>query len=169
MLKEKLLETSAIKFGEFTLTSGRKSNYYVDIKDAATLPDVLDEITTEISRLVKAGTVAGVELGAVPLVVSTAVKMRIPYIILRKERNHGTKKLIIGEVPQGAEVDLIEDVVTTGGSLLKAVNMLRGNGAKVTRAICVVDREEGGYALLKENGVELIPLIKISEIIKEKS
>ena len=168
MLKEKLLETSAIKFGDFTLTSGKKSDYYVDIKDAATIPELLDEIVSEISGRIRAGIVAGVELGAVPLVVATAVRMKIPYIILRKERNHGTKKLIIGEVPKGAEVDLIEDVVTTGNSLLKAVNMLRSNGAKVTRAVCVVDREQGGYDLLKENGVELIPLVRISEIMKEK-
>lgn len=168
MLKDRLIEAGAIKFGEFTLTSGKKSNYYVDIKEAATDPIVLDEISDALSDLVKGDVLAGVELGAVPLIIATSLKRKIPYVIIRKERDHGIKKLMIGKFKEGAEVEIIEDVVTTGNSVLRAVKYLRENGAKVSRAICVVDREEGGVELLKENGVELIPLVRISDVLNER-
>ncbi len=168
MLKERLLEAGAIKFGDFVLTSGKKSNYYVDIKDAATDPDTLKEITEELSSRVRARKIAGMELGAVPITVATAVRLKLPYLVLRKERSHGTKKLIIGHLQQGEEVELIEDVVTTGGSLLKAANLVRENGGVVKRAIVVVDREEGGKEMLKENGIELESVIKISEVQPKK-
>lgn len=164
MLKDRLLEAGAIKFGEFVLTSGRKSSYYVDIKDAATEPGILDEISTELASRVTLQKIAGMELGAVPITVATAVKKGIPYLVLRKERAHGTKKLIIGNLSKGEEVELVEDVVTTGGSLLKAATLIRENGGVVKRAICVVDREEGGKELLRENGIELVPVVRISEV-----
>lgn len=164
MLKERLVDMGAIKFGEFTLTSGKKSSYYVDIKDAATHPDMLNDISSELAERVSLSKVAGMELGAVPITVATAIRKNIPYLILRKERSHGTKKLIIGELEPGEEVELIEDVVTTGGSLLKAATLIRESGGVVKRAICVVDREEGGVELLRENGIELIPVVKISEV-----
>lgn len=164
MLKDRLLELGAIKFGDFVLTSGRKSGYYVDIKDAATDPKMLDEIASELSHRVTLGKVAGMELGAVPITVATAIKKGIPYLILRKERVHGTKKLVIGRLTEGEEIELIEDVVTTGGSLLKAANLIRDNGGIVRRAICVVDREEGGAEMLRDNGIELVSVVKISEV-----
>lgn len=164
MLGDRLVEAGAIKFGDFVLTSGKRSTYYVDIKDAATDPEILEEISSGLASLVSAKKVAGMELGAVPITVATAVRMRIPYIVLRKERNHGTKKLVIGYLSSGEEVELIEDVVTTGGSLLKAANLIRENGGIVRRAICVVDREEGGSEMLMENGIELVPLVRISEV-----
>jgi orotate phosphoribosyltransferase len=164
MLKDTLLKSGAIKTGEFVLTSGKKSNYYVDIKEAATDPDVLQEISMDLSKRIEAGKIAGMELGAVPILVATAIRLSMPYVILRKEITHGTKKLTVGKIREGETVDMIEDVVTTGNSLLKAVNLVRTNGGIVKRAICVVDRLEGGSDLLKEHGVQLIPLVKISEI-----
>lgn len=168
MLKDRLVELEAIKFGDFTLTSGKKSNYYVDIKDAATDPDTLREISGELASRVTAGKIAGMELGAVPITVATAVRLNLPYLVLRKERSHGTKKLVIGYLEQGEEVELIEDVITTGGSLLKAAKLVRENGGVVKRAIVVVDREEGGREMLLENGIELEAVVKISEVRAEK-
>ncbi|AKA48445.1 orotate phosphoribosyltransferase [uncultured archaeon] len=164
MLKDRLVEAGAIKFGDFVLTSGKKSNYYVDIKDAATDPATLEEIASELASKVSAQKIAGMELGAVPITVATAVMMKIPYLVLRKERSHGTKKLIIGHLREGEEIELIEDVVTTGGSLLKAAQLIRDNGGVVKRAIVVVDREEGGKEMLKENGIELVSVVKISDV-----
>lgn len=164
MLGEKLMEAGAIKFGDFVLTSGRHSDYYVDIKDAATDPGLLEELATSLAEKVSLDKIAGMELGAVPITVATALKKNIPYLILRKERSHGTKKLIIGSLKEGEEVELIEDVVTTGGSLMKAAALIRESGGKVRRAICVVDREEGGKEFLENNGIELIPLVRISEV-----
>lgn len=164
-LSRHLLESGAIKFGDFVLTSGRKSKYYVDIKDVATKPAVLELIADIFSDMVSGTTIAGVELGAVPLLVATSLRRKIPYIIIRKERKHGTGKLTIGDVVPGETVEVIEDVVTTGNSVLKAATYLRENGANVSKAFCVVDREEGGKELLKENNLNLTPIIRISEIM----
>ncbi len=164
-LSTELLESGAIKFGDFTLTSGRKSKYYVDIKDAATRPELLGLIAEIFAGKTSKTKLAGVELGAVPILVATAVAKNVPYLIIRKERKHGTGKLTIGEIEPGETIEIIEDVVTTGGSVLKAAKYLRENGAIVQDAHCVVDREEGGVELLKENGIALHPIIRISEIM----
>lgn len=163
-LSKVLLETGAVKFGDFLLTSGKKSSYYVDIKDAATDPATLGLIAELFTGMLEEKKIAGVELGAVPLLVATALKAGIPYVIIRKERKHGTGKLTIGEYGDEG-IDIIEDVVTTGNSILKAVNYLRENGASVSRAFCVVDRQEGGAELLRENGVDLRPILRISELM----
>ena len=75
------------------------------------------------------------------------------------------KKLIVGNIEKGMTIDIIEDVVTTGGSVLRAVNILREAGLKVNRVITVVDRENGGKELLSKNGIELISLMRISELM----
>jgi len=165
MIKNTLLECGAIKTGDFTLTSGKKSKYYVDIKESATDPAILAEIATEFASRVKSEIIGGMELGAVPLTVATALETGKRYVIIRKERSHGTKKLLIGTFKPGDIIDLLEDVVTTGGSLLKAAQTLRDAGAVVKRAICVVDREEGGSDMLKQNGIELVSMVKLSEIL----
>lgn len=163
-----LLKSGAIKVGDFTFTSGMKSKYYIDMKKAMTQPDQLNEIAKEMSKHVRAKIVAGVELGAVPLITAVSLKMNIPFIIIRKqEREHGVKDPVIGQFKEGEEVDILEDVVTTGGSIMKAVILLRSRGAKVTRAICVANWEKGGDELLKSNGVELISIIKASELVEK--
>lgn len=96
MLSEDLVKSGAIKFGDFILTSGKRSDYYVDIKEAATDPNLLSEIASEFSKMIHARKIAGMELGAVPLIVATSLNMGIPYVIVRKERSHGTLSLIVG-------------------------------------------------------------------------
>ncbi len=167
-LKDALLRKGAIKFGDFTLTSGKKSDYYVDIKDAATDPAILQAIGQEFATMIAEKVIAGMELGAVPLLVSTALAAKIRYVIIRKERKHGTGKLNIGEISPNDNVDIIEDVVTTGNSVLKSANFVRDMGGIVRRAFCVVDREEGGMELLRENGIALTPMFTISEIRKTR-
>ncbi len=164
MLEQMLMEEKAVKKGEFTLTSGKKSEYYADIKDACSRPEILGEIVNELKQSIEPKVVGGVELGAVPIVVSLAFDLKIPYIIVRKESTHGMKKLLIGHPESKPEVTLIEDVVTTGGSLLKAVKLLRENGCTVKEAITVIDREEGGSELLAHNGVTLRSLLKIKDL-----
>ncbi len=160
------IEKGIIKFGDFTLTSGKKSNYYIDIKEACTYPETLSEICDELAKKTIYNTVAGMELGAVPLIVGVSLKTNKPYIIIRKEeREHGTKKRVIGNIIVGNKVDLIEDVVTTGNSLLKTAVVLRNSGAIVDHALCVVDRENGGSELLKENGIKLESVKKVSELL----
>jgi orotate phosphoribosyltransferase len=166
MDREKFIESGMIKFGDFTLTSGKKSNYYVDIKEACTDPHILSAICDDLAGNTVYGTVAGMELGAVPLIVGVALKTGKKYIIVRKgERTHGTGSRLVGKVVPGTRIDIIEDVVTTGNSILKTAEAIRDAGAIVDHAICVVDRESGGSELLRENGIKLVSVAKISELL----
>ncbi len=164
MLKDDLVKSGAVKRGNFILTSGRQSSFYVDLKEFNTDINHLREISSKFCETVRGDVVAGVELGAVPMVIAVALEMGIPYSIIRKERSHGNKSLLIGEGVSGKRVAIIEDVVTTGGSVLKAVDVLREHGAIVEDVHCVMDREEGGEKALKEKNVVLHSLLKISDI-----
>ena len=161
-----LVDASAVRFGEFTLASGEHSDIYIDVKRAWPDPGRLDVLARALAARV--GTVdrlAGMELGAVPLVVATALKTGRPYVILRKTpKEHGTRQAYEGEVPPGARILLIEDVSTTGGSSVRSVEILRAAGGIVDRALVVVDREQGARERLAGIGVRLEPLLTLSEL-----
>ena len=167
MLKQYLKECGAFKTGEFTLTSGKKSNFYVDIKQASTNPKILAEIAREMKSLIKdESRIAGMELGAVPLAVAVSLESGLPYVIIRKrERSHGTGKLIEGNMKGGEHILLVEDVTTSGSSLVKAAEIIRQAKGVVDRALVVVDREEGALELLAKIGITLVPLVKVSEML----
>lgn len=167
MLKETLKSCGAFQIGEFTLTSGKKSNFYVDIKQASTNPNILGEIAEDMVKHIKdEEKIAGMELGAVPLAVALSLKTNLPYLIIRKKsRQHGTGKLIEGNMGDGDKILLVEDVTTTGSSLVFAAETIRKAKGIVNRAIVVVDREEGAFELLKGHGIGLIPLVKVSEMM----
>ena len=156
----------AVQFGAFTLASGKASDYYVDIKRAATRPDLLREIARRMAGHVKGyDRIAGVELGAVPIAAAVSLESDVPYVIVRKEaKEHGTKRVFEGELRAGDRVAFVEDVVTTAGTLRKAVESLRAAGAVVDRAVAVVDREEGGADSLRSAGVELISLLTARDL-----
>lgn len=167
MLKSLLLKSSSVRFGKFRLTSGGESRYYVDIKRAYTDPIILKEIARMMADFtVGKDKLAGMELGAVPIVTAVSIESKLPFLILRKgKREHGTTKMIEGELKEGEKVLVIEDVTTSGSSLLRAVEIVRGQGGIVNEALVVVDREEGAVKLLKDAGVELIPLLRVSELL----
>ena len=168
-LVDLLISCGAIKFGEFVLTSGKRSNYYIDIKQASTNPRILRMIAKRMKDYARGyDVIAGMELGAVPIAVALSLESEKPFVIVRKqEKIHGTKKLIEGEDVNGKKVLVVEDVTTTGGSVIRAVKILRENGAIVDKVITVVDREEGAKERLNEENVELIPLVTKSEILKK--
>ncbi len=163
----------AVKFGDFTLASGRKSKYYVDIKKASMNPELLKLIASRISEIlklysIKADYVGGVALGGVPIAVSVSLETGLPLLMIRKEaKDYGTKGQIVGDVVPGTEVVLVEDVTTTGGSVIKAVQALRDEGLNIHYVITVTDREEGASGALSSVDVELIPLARISEMIEK--
>lgn len=161
-----LLDAQAVRFGEFTLTSGAKSDVYVDVKRAWTDPRRLEVLARALSaRVPPAERIAGMELGAVPLVVAVALRTGLPYVILRKAtKEHGTKQAFEGEVPEGSRFLLIEDVSTTGGSTLRSVEIVRAAGGRVDRALVVVDRESGAREHLAAAEVTLEPLVTLSEL-----
>jgi orotate phosphoribosyltransferase len=113
--------------------------------------------------------IAGIVLGSIPLAAALSMATGIPYVMVRKEqKDHGTKELIEGDLNPGDKVLVVEDVITTAGSSVKAISTLRENGASVSQIISVVDREGGGKENLAEIGVSLMSLVKGSELVKGK-
>jgi len=161
-----LLDAGAVRFGDFTLASGEKSDVYIDVKRAWTDPANLDVLARALAdRVGAADRLAGMELGAVPLVVATALRTRHPYVVLRKAtKEHGTRQAFEGDISPGLHVLLIEDVTTTGGSTLRSVEIVRGAGGLVDRVLVVVDREAGATARLAAAGVRVEPLVTLSEL-----
>ncbi|WP_432644816.1 orotate phosphoribosyltransferase [Methanobrevibacter sp.] len=153
--------------GDFTLSSGKKSNYYINMKKAITEPEILSAISKLITSkldLEEVDKVAGPALGAVPIATAVSLESRIPLLMIRKEKKgYGTSKLIEGELNEGDNVIVVEDVSTTGGSLLKAIKAINDNGGNVTRAFVVVDRQEGAIEAFEKEGIELEPLINVNE------
>ncbi len=169
MLQDMLEECGAIKYGEFTLTSGKKSSYYVDIKLASTDPDILKKIASEMAPLVEGERIAGMELGAVPLASAVSLETGLPFLMIRKKsKGHGTKGRIEGKLEEGETVTVVEDVTTTGGSAVETVEVLRDAGAKVNKVLVVVDRKEGSEEKLEDVDVELLPLITADELVDEE-
>ncbi len=165
VLKQLLKELKVVQSGEFILTSGKKSNYFVNIKRASTNPQVLREIGKAIAPHVDNAKIAGMALGAVPLAVAVALETNRPFVMVRKEaKDHGTRDLIEGEVIPGEKFIIVEDVATTGGSTMKVVTALREKGANVSKAVVVVDREEGAREMLQEHGIELISLFTAKDL-----
>jgi len=172
-IAQALLDCGAVQFGDFTLTSGAKSTFYIDVKAAATDPATLRLVAHAMAQLAaKHGpfdAVAGMELGAVPLATALSLETDLPLLIIRKaERKHGTGKRIEGRQVRGRRVFVVEDVTTSGGSTVEAVKVLREAGAKVDHASVVVDRESGGIDALKAVGVTLHPLATVSQLVKPK-
>jgi len=160
-----LMEREVVQTGDFVLSSGKKSSYFVNIKRASTDPNVLREIGKAMAPHVGDAKIAGMALGAVPIAVAVALETGRPYVMVRKEqKDHGTRALIEGDVQPGEEFVIVEDVATTGGSTMRVVTALREKGARVSRAIVVVDREEGASEMLSEHGVELIRLFSAKEL-----
>lgn len=167
---QSLLACGAVRFGDFTLTSGAKSRYYVDVKAAMTDPRTLRGIGKAMGELAKRhgpfDAVGGMELGAVPLATAVSLETGLPLLIIRKgDRKHGTGKRIEGRDPKGMRVFVVEDVTTSGGSTVEAVKVLRDAGAKVEHASVVVDRESGGPKALADVHVLLHPLVSVSELL----
>ena len=156
----------AVRFGTFTLASGKTSDYYVDIKRAATVPVLLREIARRMGPHVRGyDRIAGVELGAVPIATAVSLEVGIPFLMVRKEaKDHGTKRAFEGELRVGDRVAFVEDVITTAGTLRKAVESIRAAGAVVDRAVAVVDREEGGAEGLRVANVELVALLRARDL-----
>jgi orotate phosphoribosyltransferase len=172
-LKESLKACQAIQYGDFTLASGKRSKYYIDIKRASTDPAILaaiaEDMEAEMKRKgVEVDSIAGVVLGSVPLAVALSLRTKIPYVMVRKEKkDHGTGKLIEGVLAAGMRVLVVEDVVTSAGSSAEAVKILRDAGAKVDHVIAVIDRQEGGAERLAGIGVQLLPLLTAEEVLRE--
>lgn len=175
--RERLLElvrTRALRVGKITLSSGKESDYYVDARKVVLDPEgayltgklILDMIDQ------KAVAVAGMTLGADPIVTAISVVGHIggrdlSALIIRKEpKKHGTKKFVEGPaLPEGSKVAVVDDVVTTGSSLIRSIERLRAEGYEPIQVVAILDREEGGRERLKEVGYGLESIFTRGELL----
>ena len=173
-----LLKEKAYRKGDYTLSSGRKSEHYVNCKPVTLSSRGLTLASLMLLSSVEedAVAVAGLTLGADPLVSGVAVvcgldKIKVDALIVRKEaKGHGTGAYIEGPLPEkGATITVLEDVITTGGSAIQAVKRLRDAGYTVNRVAAIVDRQEDGEAdtAMKLAGLELVSIFKLEDIISE--
>jgi orotate phosphoribosyltransferase len=166
------LREAAYLEGDFVLRSGRRSKYYLDKYRFETRPDLLAPLGEAIADAVRehepdASRLAGPELGAVALAAAASLRSGLPFLIVRKEaKGYGTAKQLEGVFEEGESVCLVEDVVTSGGAAIEAVEALRNAGLRVSNAVCVVDREEGGVDELARHAVRLRPLFTASELLE---
>ena len=168
----RLLKKDSYRKGEFTLSSGKTSEHYVNCKPVTLSGRGLTLASLSMLMHVESDSVAvaGLTLGADPLVAGVAVvsaldSRMLNALIIRKEaKGHGTQAWIEGPLPaKGTKITVLEDVVTTGGSALTAVEKLRDVGYEVKRIVTLVDRQEGGAEVIKESGLELISLFTLED------
>ncbi len=171
-----IIENESLKRGHFILASGKESKYYPDCRRTTLHPEgaalvgelILDAAAEEGWA---ADAIGGPTLGADPMAAAAAIAsfhrgQGVRAFIVRKEaKGHGTRQQIEGAPDEGAPVVLVEDVVTSGGSLIKAANVVREAGYRVLGAIVLVDREEGGAAALAEAEIPYRPLFTASELL----
>jgi orotate phosphoribosyltransferase len=168
-----LLCQLAYKEGDFVLSSGQRSSYYINGKQVTLHPQGALAIGRILLSMLPLETqaVAGLTLGADPIVSAVSVvsayeNRPIPALIIRKEaKGHGTRAYIEGpSLPEGAKVVVLEDVVTTGQSAMKAVDRLREAGYTVTQVISLVDRQQGGAEFYQKAGLQFEAVYTIKEI-----
>lgn len=168
----------AYKEGDFVLSSGQRSSYYINGKQVTLHPEGALAIGRILLSLLPMDTqaVAGLTLGADPIVTAVSVvsayeKRSLPALIIRKEaKGHGTKAYIEGpDLPTGAKVVVLEDVVTTGQSALKAVERLRDAGYSVDEVISLVDRQQGGAELYQSEGLKFQAVFTIQDLQQQYS
>ncbi len=169
-----LIKANALKFGDFILASGRKAKYYCDSKqvtlDAIGLQEVgagMFEIIRQLPFEVQA--VGGMSIGADPITASVlcaAAQEGLPlkgFMVRKEPKDHGTKKYLEGPVQAGNDVVIVEDVVTTGGSSLKAIERCTEFGLNVKCVIAILDRMEGGKENFAKAGYPLYSLYNITD------
>ncbi|XP_044522665.1 uridine 5'-monophosphate synthase [Gracilinanus agilis] len=167
-----LYEAQAFKFGNFLLKSGLSSPIYVDLRGIVSRPQLLTQVANILFETAQnAGlsfnTVCGVPYTALPLATVICSTNQIPMLIRRKEtKDYGTKRLIEGTINPGETCLIIEDVVTSGSSVWETVEVLQKEGLKVTDAIVLLDREQGGKAKLQERGIHLHSVCTLSKILE---
>jgi orotate phosphoribosyltransferase len=171
-----LLSERSVRRGKFTLASGRESSYYVDARLTSMSPEGLATIGPLALEAIRVrgwpvDAVGGLTLGADPISYAIAVaSVSSPPLVraftVRKEaKQHGTGRLIEGPMNAGDRVVVVEDVITTGGSALRAVEAIQAAGASISGIVALVDREEGGRGIIESKGFEVICLASVSDLL----
>jgi len=165
----KAYELGIIKFGNFTLKSGIESPFYVDLRPLASSPQLLKTLANNLLDLVEKSPfelICGVPYAALPMGTTMSLASGIPLIIKRKEnKGYGTKRMVEGVYTDGQNCLLVEDVITSGQSLLETIEEIEREGLKVTDIVVVLDREQGGIDKLKQKGYTVHTLFTINQVI----
>jgi len=167
-----LHQKEAIKFGDFTLSSGKKSSYYVDLRLTPSYPHIFRMMIKQLQQLIsdKIGfdnfdTIASIPTGGLVVASALAYDSLKPLIYVRnKPKEYGTSKNVEGHTSNGMKVLMIDDVATTGGSMLNGIKFLKEEGVEITDAFVIINRMEGADSQLKSKGVKLHQLTTILEI-----
>lgn len=168
------LREAALLEGDFVLRSGRRSRWYLDKYRFETRPELLAPLGALLAERVReaepeAALLAGPELGAVALAAAASLASGLPFLIVRKAaKGYATNNRLEGTFDAGARVCLVEDVVTSGGAALAAVEALREAGLDCRAAVCVVDRGEGGIDELARRGIRLHALFTAAELLESR-
>lgn len=168
-----LWKSGCLDFGEFTLTSGKTSPYYVDLRLLPSYPEPFDQATDLVSELVKSmdqnfDSICAVPTGGLPLGTLLSYKLGKALIYVRKEgKSHGEGRKIEGEMEKGDEILVVDDIITTGGSVLDVIESIRGAGGMVDQVVVLVDRTEGAVRNLEKEGVELFKVADIKPVVEE--
>ena len=153
-LAARIAEVSLLK-GEFTLRSGRMSHYYLDKYLFSTQPDILESLGKLFAERLGDGVnkLAGAELGGIPLVTVASLASGLPCVFIRNQKkDYGTAKQLEGNLGEGDQVALLEDVCTTGDQILEAAKVIEAQGAKISKIIGTIDREEGARENIEDAG-----------------
>jgi len=164
-----LYEVGAIKFGKFRLTSGLESPIYIDLRVAISHPSIYKQLVNAMVNLLNnrdVDLIAGIETASIPWASMIAYELGKGLVYVRKEaKEHGTSRLVEGDLKPGARVIVIDDVVTTGSSIVRAIRILREQGGSVIGAAAFVDREQGGLEVIRREGVDAVALLSITSIL----
>lgn len=166
-LPKLIQEGGVIRRGKFKLSNGSLTDYYIDKYAFETNPEILEPIVDELVSMMSAEEIdvlAGPELGAVPLVTAVSLRTGIPSAYIRKgEKHYGTQARVEGDIDKGKRVAIIEDVTTTGGTILETAEIVEEVGGLVERMIVVVDRNEDAVENIADAGYELEYLLRVGE------
>ena len=166
---QKFFDLEIIKFGNFTLKSGIQSPFYVDLRTMTSSPVLLQQLAQELRSLCASQRyelICGVPYAALPLATVMSIQADTPLIIKRKEsKGYGTNKLIEGIFQKGQKALIVEDVITSGKSLLETIPELEKEGLVVQDIVIVIDRQQGGKALLEQAGYRVHVLFTIQDVI----
>jgi orotate phosphoribosyltransferase len=166
-----LIKNDAIKFGDYILASGKKSPYYIDLRLTISSPITMDWIANSLTRIVvneinkdKIDKILGVPTAGVPFATMVSQKLGIPLIYYRQARKeHGVRKKIEGTLGRNDRVLIVDDLITTGESVIEAADVVRDQGGVVNELVVLLDREQGGRERLRSSRIEPHALFKISD------
>jgi orotate phosphoribosyltransferase len=166
-----LIKNNAIKFGDYTLSSGKKSPYYIDLRQTISSPNTMDWIANSFTRIIlneigrdKIDSILGVPTAGVPFATVVSQKLGLPLIYYRQARKeHGVRKKIEGILERNDRVLVVDDLITTGESVIEAAEVVRDQGGVVNELVVLLDREHGGQQRLRSSRIEPHFLFRISD------